>query len=319
MGLDRRTVQQCSARAAGLEYRHYQPQHPLRRNLRAWAQETMPSTLHRYRRCYSIALTPDPAEAEQPETRKAMNVTNDIVTRFLNWPLPQSVLPDSCVMDRNYPNRIGTNLLTATEARQMLEHVLQLPEPAKAAGEARQYAQRDSEALGEDYMRHVDAMTREGIHSKAAIAGELAHRDAEIARLRQVVERLSTERDRLEAGWRQAERERDSLATENDGLRVEAKLAMEATGCDDPVKALSTIRRWHEEDSALRQEKEAAERRVAELEASAAGMRKVLEAHRRYHGKVSCPGLPECYVCDIEEKFDAALSAARPATAKEGE
>lgn len=206
-----------------------------------------------------------------------MNVTNDIVTRFLNWPLPQSVLPDSCVMDRNYPNRIGTNLLTATEARQMLEHVLQLPEPAKAAGEARQYAQRDSEALGEDYMRHVDAMTREGIHSKAAIAGELAHRDAEIARLRQVVERLSTERDRLEAGWRQAERERDSLATENDGLRVEAKLAMEATGCDDPVKALSTIRRWHEEDSALRQEKEAAERRVAELEASAAGMKLALE------------------------------------------
>jgi len=32
-------------------------------------------------------------------------------------------MPDGCVMNRMYP-RIGTNLLTADEARQMLEHVL---------------------------------------------------------------------------------------------------------------------------------------------------------------------------------------------------
>jgi hypothetical protein len=51
-------------------------------------------------------------------------VTDEMVTRFLNWKLPASVLPDPCVMDTEYPHRVGTNLLTADEARQMLEHVL---------------------------------------------------------------------------------------------------------------------------------------------------------------------------------------------------
>lgn len=53
-----------------------------------------------------------------------MKITDEMVDRFLAWKLPKSVLPDACVMDREYPHRIGTNLLTADEARQMLEHVL---------------------------------------------------------------------------------------------------------------------------------------------------------------------------------------------------
>lgn len=47
-----------------------------------------------------------------------------MVDRFLAWPLPASVCSDACVVQRGYPHRIGTNLLTADEARQMLEHVL---------------------------------------------------------------------------------------------------------------------------------------------------------------------------------------------------
>lgn len=50
------------------------------------------------------------------------------------------------------------------------------------------YADRDSESLGEHYLRHIDRMTVEKLHSKSAIAGELAHRDAEIAALRKAVE-----------------------------------------------------------------------------------------------------------------------------------
>ena len=46
------------------------------------------------------------------------------------------------------------------------------------------YADRDHAAQGEHYMRHIDAMTRENLYRKSAIAGELAHRDIEIARLR---------------------------------------------------------------------------------------------------------------------------------------
>jgi hypothetical protein len=53
-----------------------------------------------------------------------MKITDEMVNRFLSWKLPRSVRPDDCVLDQNYPSRIGTNLLTADEARQMLEHVL---------------------------------------------------------------------------------------------------------------------------------------------------------------------------------------------------
>jgi hypothetical protein len=56
----------------------------------------------------------------------------------------------------------------------------------------KQYVQRDHQAQGEHYLRHVSAMTGEGLHAKSAIAGELAHRDIEIAR-------LTAERDALQA------------------------------------------------------------------------------------------------------------------------
>jgi len=54
-----------------------------------------------------------------------MKITEEMLSRFLAWPLPKSVLPDACVMNRDYPYRVGTHLLTADEARQMLGHVLQ--------------------------------------------------------------------------------------------------------------------------------------------------------------------------------------------------
>jgi hypothetical protein len=46
------------------------------------------------------------------------------------------------------------------------------------------YANRDHQAQGEHYLRHISAMTAEGLHAKSAIAGELAYRDMEIERLR---------------------------------------------------------------------------------------------------------------------------------------
>lgn len=47
-----------------------------------------------------------------------------MVDRFLSWPLPASVCSDTCVTNYNYPYpRCGTNLLTADEAYQMLQHV----------------------------------------------------------------------------------------------------------------------------------------------------------------------------------------------------
>lgn len=66
----------------------------------------------------------------------AQAVTEEMVNRFLSWPLPDSVQPDGCIgrgqragddrLKWGYP-LVGTNLLTADQAREMLEHVLAVP------------------------------------------------------------------------------------------------------------------------------------------------------------------------------------------------
>lgn len=63
----------------------------------------------------------------------------------------------------------------------------------------KQYAERDAMAMdmaGNYYCRHVSAMTAEGLHAKSDIAGELAHRDMEIDRLRGLL------RECMAADWR---------------------------------------------------------------------------------------------------------------------
>lgn len=58
-----------------------------------------------------------------------MKVTDEMVTRFLGWSLPKDFAPDCGITFKPVapPNSwpVGTNLLTADQARQMLEHVLQ--------------------------------------------------------------------------------------------------------------------------------------------------------------------------------------------------
>ena len=53
-----------------------------------------------------------------------MHITDDMVNRFLLWPLPDSVCADLCATKQGAPHRTGTNLLSFVEARKMLEHVL---------------------------------------------------------------------------------------------------------------------------------------------------------------------------------------------------
>lgn len=48
-----------------------------------------------------------------------------MVERFLTWPLPDSVCCDPIAMKQGEPHRTGTNLLTFSEAKQMLAHVLE--------------------------------------------------------------------------------------------------------------------------------------------------------------------------------------------------
>ncbi len=51
------------------------------------------------------------------------------------------------------------------------------------------YAERDIEALSlrNHYLKHIESMTSEELHSKSAIAAELAHRDLCIENLKEAV------------------------------------------------------------------------------------------------------------------------------------
>src|ERR1035437_8915784 len=69
-----------------------------------------------------------------------------LVNRFLSWTLPKSVCSDTCVSDPNYQHaRYGTNLLTADEAKEMLEHVLEMTDSCQKGEKPREWFIVDSE------------------------------------------------------------------------------------------------------------------------------------------------------------------------------
>lgn len=83
-----------------------------------------------------------------------MKVTDDMVNRFLTWSLPADFAPDCGISFKpvSTPNSwpVGTNLLTATQARQMLEHVLGVPpQPSQAYVDAvgRAYGNKNNAGL----------------------------------------------------------------------------------------------------------------------------------------------------------------------------
>jgi hypothetical protein len=70
-----------------------------------------------------------PIENNDSKTQGAASVGSKefvrrLVDRFLNWPLPESVCCDQCACTHGHTHRVGTNLLTADEAEQMLTHIL---------------------------------------------------------------------------------------------------------------------------------------------------------------------------------------------------
>jgi hypothetical protein len=74
------------------------------------------------RNALTAAPLPQPSKAET-----AAPSMDAMVNRFLTWPVPASVYPDGTP---GQPGRTGTNLLSAPEARQMLEHVVGIPPAA---------------------------------------------------------------------------------------------------------------------------------------------------------------------------------------------
>ena len=58
--------------------------------------------------------------------------------------------------------------------------------------ENQMYPTVDAQALGEHYLRHIQAMTAEGLHDKSAIAEQLAWRDKLLAELKAKLGRLES-------------------------------------------------------------------------------------------------------------------------------
>ena len=63
-----------------------------------------------------------------------------------------------------------------------------------------EYAERNAEAQGEAYNKHISAMTSEGLYFKTDIAAELAHRDIEIESLKGKIYALEQTIDVLTGG-----------------------------------------------------------------------------------------------------------------------
>lgn len=64
----------------------------------------------------------DALAAENERFRNLIDIKS-LVDKFLAWPLPKSVCSDLCVTMSDCNHRVGTNLLTADEARQLFEHL----------------------------------------------------------------------------------------------------------------------------------------------------------------------------------------------------
>lgn len=77
------------------------------------------------------------------------------------------------------------------------------------------YAERDPDEIEPCRMRHLLAMTSEGLHSKADIADELAYRDKEIERLTQ---ELTNDKDDIN------ELNAEICGLENDVCKLEGKV-----------------------------------------------------------------------------------------------
>lgn len=87
----------------------------------------------------SIVLFPDAVEALATAALANLHgkpdasaVTDEMVNRFLAWKLPDDFNPDGGVTKRVGATPVGTNLLTAVQARAMLEHVLGAALPTTA-------------------------------------------------------------------------------------------------------------------------------------------------------------------------------------------
>jgi len=156
-----------------------------------------------------------------------------LVDKFLRWPLPESVCSDPCASMHGYPNRVGTNLLTATEAKQMIEYLLSDSNPWVTEWTARvpRYAlvaKADGaytrEAADGEYVKWSDHLAR--------LQGLLkAHGDAALQEIDRLLEAEKSRKEMDKAAIIEAIRE--ALGSAYDCTRVWSAWGCNTMGPDD--------------------------------------------------------------------------------------
>ena len=94
-----------------------------------------------------------------------MNVTREMVDRFLCWKLPYDFHPDGYISfspghatPESHYWPVGTNLLTSTQAAAMLDHVLHIDADGISPGWCATYPETAA-AIINDLARRLDGMT----------------------------------------------------------------------------------------------------------------------------------------------------------------
>ena len=103
-------------------------------------------------------------------------VVKELVDRFLAWPLPSSVCSDLCATKQGYPHRSGTTLLSADEAKQMIEYLF-------AEHIAHDAAQRDALATSEKERVRWQKYYETGLKVDAELKARIATLEAALRAL----------------------------------------------------------------------------------------------------------------------------------------
>lgn len=121
-----------------------------------------------------------------------------LVERFLSWHLPNTVQSDSCVTLYGYAHtRTGTNLLSATEARQMIEHLMAADVFPYTQAELNVFFERRRQVTHEGFTSEHD--DKEGYGELALAAAAYAAESSERGRQGDVF--VGRGQIRLRSGW----------------------------------------------------------------------------------------------------------------------
>ena len=109
------------------------------------------------------------------------DISRQLTDAFLRWPLPPGVRADLCACDPDYKNRSGTNLLTFTEAKVMMDQVVMpvLAEKVETWKQTALDAQADLEAAEQQLLALAEPEAR-----IADLEARLAAAESEVAGLR---------------------------------------------------------------------------------------------------------------------------------------